>query len=170
MIGTLLLSLPAAVLAQDWSSCASELDYLRRRASDASSASEDANSYKSRFERAKEDYEQCKRFPQVYDLLRDQCQSKRFDADSALDSYKSQLSDLASKLDDVDRKVRSVRDSCGVQLESVLGPPATVPSGVTNVPLCRTMLGYRGRVPQANLLDLCGKYMTAEQCKVCLGN
>lgn len=73
MVAALLLSLNA--YAQDWSSCASDLDDLRRRADDASTAAEETDSKQRRFKSAEDELRQCLQFPQVHDLLRDGCRA-----------------------------------------------------------------------------------------------
>ncbi|MEO6746460.1 MAG: hypothetical protein ABIN08_18425 [Caldimonas sp.] len=155
--------------AQDWSTCANDLDYLRRRSDDASSAAKEADEAKQKFEREKEEFETCRRFPQSYDLYRDGCRSKRADAESALSQYKSSVSEVASKLSDVDSKVRSVASSCASDVSAVLGPPPKVPDGVANPQLCRTVLGFRDRLPTKSLIALCSQHMSVEECNRCMG-
>lgn len=161
------LASPMAV-AQDWSSCASDLDSLRRRASDASSAANAADSAKEAVESAKGDYEQCMS-NRRNDPLRSGCSSQRSDYDSAVGSYKNELSSLESALNDVDSKVRASSSSCGFELQRVLGPPPVVPEGVTNAAACAVYLPYRGRLPLASLLSLCSKQMSEGECRKCLG-
>jgi hypothetical protein len=154
--------------AQDWSSCASDLDDLRRRADDASTAAEDANQKQRRFKSAEDELRQCRQYPQVYDLMRDRCQSKASDLDSTRSFYRSSLETLRSSLDDVDSKIRSAASSCGFDLGRVLGPPPAVPAGVRSPERCAVYLRYKGRLPQQSLLDLCSKQMTLDECKKCL--
>ena len=163
-----LLLLSANSYAQDWSSCASELDSLRRRASDASSVAQDMEYKHGRLKSAENDLRQCLSAPQVFDLLRDGCRSKRSDYESAKSAYASQLDSLKSRLDDVDSKIRNVSGSCGIDLSRTLGPPPTVPAGVKSPEQCAVYLRYKGRLPAQALLDTCSKQMSLEECRKCL--
>jgi predicted nucleic acid-binding Zn-ribbon protein len=78
-------------------SCHDDLDSLRRRASDASDAAENAESMRN-------DFEDC----ETNSELHEGCSSQRSD-------YESALSDLESKMDDVDSRLRSVQTSCGYE-------------------------------------------------------
>lgn len=165
---TILLLLAATASAQDWSSCASDLDSMRRRASDAASAAEDTDSKQKQFKSAEEELRQCVQFPQVYDLLRDGCRSKRYEYESARSAYRSQLDSLKSSLDDVDSKIRSASSSCGYEMTRTLGPAPTVPAGVQRPEQCAVYLRYKGRLPLPALMDACSKQMPPEQCRKCL--
>jgi len=154
--------------AEDWSSCASDLDDLRRRAADASTSAEEADQKQRRLKSAEDELRQCKQYPQVYDLMRDRCQSKASDLDSARSSYRSSLAALRSSLDDVDSKNRSAASSCGFDLGRVLGPPPAIPAGVRSPEQCAVYLRYKGRFPKQTLLDVCSKQMTLDECKKCL--
>lgn len=160
--------LHVTAIAQDWSSCASDLDDLRRRADDASTSAQDADQKQRRFKYAEDELRQCRQFPQVYDLLRDGCQTKRYELDSTSSSYRSSLNSLRSSLDDVDSKVRSAASSCGFDLARLLGPPPTVPAGVRNPNQCSIYLQYKGRLPKQSLLDTCAKQMSVDECRKCL--
>jgi hypothetical protein len=92
----ILTAAPAAhapLLALD--SCHDDLDGLRRTASDASDAAEEAKS-------KSDEFEDCRRDPDVHDLLGDGCRSRRSD-------YQSALSDLESKMDDLDSRLQSTK-------------------------------------------------------------
>lgn len=160
--------LNAGAYAQDWSACASDLDDLRRRSDDASTAAQDTDQKQRRFKSAEDELRQCRQFPQVFDLLRDGCQSKRYELDSANSSYRSSLNALRSSLDDVDSKVRSSANSCGFDLARLLGPPPTVPAGVRNPSHCAIYLRYKGQLPKQALLDACAKQMPIDECRKCL--
>jgi hypothetical protein len=164
-----LLLVAATASAQDWSSCASDLDDLRRRADDASSAAQDTDSKQRKFKSAEDELRQCLQFPQIYDFLKDGCQSKRSDYDSARSSYRSQLASLQSAIEDVDYKIRSSNSSCGVELTRVQGPAPAMPAGVQRPEQCAVYLRYKGRLPYSSLLETCTKNMPADQCRKCLG-
>lgn len=163
-----LLLVSANGFAQDWGSCASDLDDLRRTAEDASSEAEDAGSKKEEADQAEDDLRQCLQFPEIYDLLRDRCSGKRSDYEVARSSYRSQLSALQSSLDDVDSKVRSVSSSCGYNISRMPSTAPSVPQGVRSPAQCAVYLRYKGRLSVQSLMQLCRKQMSAEECKKCL--
>lgn len=157
VVGMSFLAPFSVSLAVDWDSCADDLDRLRRASRDASDV---ANDVKSKTD----DFENCRRFPDVYDLLRDRCQSKRWDYQSAMQSLKSEL-------DTVDSRIRSVRLSCGYNLSSIEGPPtglAPSPLRSQSDQLCELYRSYRGRLPMQNLLELCRKSISDAECRKCL--
>lgn len=166
--GAVLMLSIGNVFAQDWSSCASDLDDLRRRADDASTAAQDVDQKQRRFKSAEEEVRQCRQFPQIYDLLRDGCQTKRYELDSARSSYRISLDSLRGSLDDVDAKIRSAGSSCGFDLTRVLGPSPTVPNGVRSPEQCAIYLRYKGRLPKQSILEVCSKQMPLDECRKCL--
>ena len=66
----------SSVFSTDWDNCAYALDGLRLAARDANDA---VNSAKTKAD----DFERCKRYPDVYDFMRDQCSGKAYDYQSA---------------------------------------------------------------------------------------
>lgn len=158
----------SGAFAQDWLSCTSDLGDLSRRAVYASTAAQDSDQKQRRFKSAEDELRQCRQYPQVYDLMRDRCQSKTYDLDSARSSYRSSLQSFRSSLDEVDSKVRSAASSCGSDLGRILGPPPTVPAGGRNPELCAVYIRYKGRLPQQALLDACSMQMSPDECKKCL--
>ena len=162
-----LASWPA--IAADWSSCASDLDTLRRRASEASDTAEEADSKKREYEDAMEEYRNCRSMPSVYDLLRDGCESQRWEAESARDNYRSALSDLESALDDVDSSVRSVSSSCEVDIGSVSARATHLNALPPNLrQRCAVYARYIGRLPNEKLRELCRQHNTASDCARCI--
>ncbi|MBI4826586.1 MAG: hypothetical protein HY807_09240 [Nitrospirae bacterium] len=124
----LLTCTSSIIWAEDWGSCASELDSLRRAASYASDAAQSAESAKNEYEDKKEEVEDkkndlrsCLDFPDIYDLYGDRCESQRREYNDAVDDYNSAKSDyqsalsiLESELSTVGSKIRWVESSCGV--------------------------------------------------------
>jgi len=82
-------------------SCHDDLDHLHKAALEAAEAADDAKS-------KQDEFDDCKRDPETYDLMQDHCRSLAGDNESA-------LNDLESKMDDVDNKLRTVQDSCDYQ-------------------------------------------------------
>ena len=101
-----------AVYAQYWSGCSSDLDGIRRAARDASDEADTAESAEWDFEQARDDLQNCVNFPDVYDLLEDGCQSKRWDYESAQSEYESAVSGLEYELSSLARKIRAAENSC----------------------------------------------------------
>ena len=145
--------------AADWGSCADDLDRLRRAARDAA---DKANDVKSK----SEEFENCKRYPDVYDLLGDRCRSKASD-------YQSALSELESELGTVDSRIRSVRSSCGYDLGTTGSPSLSQPqpSGSRNR-YCALYRSYKGKLPLETLLETCtqSQSMSEAECKKCLAD
>lgn len=169
----LLLSLlavwPIFVAAQSWSSCSSDLDGLRRRASDASSIASSVDSAHQRYKSAQDDLRNCLQFPQVHDLLRNGCSNKRSDYTSATSDYKSQLSNLKSGFDDMNRKIKASKDSCSVdlaQIDESLVP--TVSGSNPSIAQCAIFQGFKGQYPIATIMTVCGQQMSESACRVCL--
>ena len=159
----------------EWSSCASDLDDLRQAADDASDAAESAERARRDYEDKKEELEHCLRFPDVYDLLRDRCRSYRWDFESARDDYQSKLRHLQSELSDVDSKVGSVSISCRYDVGSVRAPaispksPRSSSGTGQSIPnWCGVFRQYKGKLPRENILQVCRKNHSQDECVKCL--
>ncbi len=140
----------APVLELD--SCHDDLDQLRRIASDASDAAEDAQ---SKFN----DFDDCRRDPDLHDLLGDGCRSRRSE-------YESALSDLESKMDDLDSRLHSVQSSC--EYEFTLNRMSSLEAAQRR--LCTSYKRFiaSGMTPD-NVLQMCKANMDGQWCKACLG-
>jgi len=147
----------APVLELD--SCHGDLDRLRRAASDASDAAEDADS-------KREDFEHCRRDPDTYDLTGNGCLSRRSD-------YQSALSDLESKMDDLDSRLQSVQSSC--EYEFSINRMSSLEAAQRHQLAAqrRLCVSYQGfltlGLPPNSVLQLCEKNMDVQWCKACLG-
>ncbi len=168
--------LPVFANAQSWSSCSSDLDDLRRRASDASSVASIVDSAHQRFKSTQEGLRTCLQSPALYDYQRDGCREKRSAFESATADYRSQLSTLESGLDDVNRKIRSSKDSCGagfsqIETSPVAGFPS-VPAAPGRRPAvdssCSIFRGFKGQYPMATILTVCKGEMSEADCRACL--
>ena len=164
LVFLILIYIPFAQ-ATDWDSCADDLDDLRRAADVASDAAKEVQSAKEELESKKDELENCINYPKIYDLMRDRCQSVRWDYESALSDYKSKLSYLESELDTVQSRIRSVQLSCNYQFSIGFGQPRP---GIQSRDRCETFRKYKGVLPMETLLELCKKYMTGDECKKCL--
>jgi len=159
----LLYSAVPSAHATNWSSCADELDRLRRAARDATDVAQEVESAKQELESKKNDLENCLNYPNIYDLMHDRCRSRRWDYDSALDNYKSHLNNLESELSTVESRIRSVQWSCDYQFSLSL-PSGTLPKKDP----CSVYQNYKNKLPSATLLEICKKSMTEDECKKCL--
>lgn len=141
--------------AANWDSCADDLDRLRRAARDAT---DKANDVKTKAD----EFENCKRYPDTYDLMRDRCRSNA-------SYYQSALSDLESELGTVDSRIRRVRDSCGFDLGSTGSPSYSRPqSPRSGNQACDLYRSYKGKLPMKTLLETCTKSMSEAECTKCL--
>ena len=137
----------------DWDSCAYDLDRLRRAARDATDVANDV--------KAKADeLEQCRQYPEIYDLLRDRCRSKVSD-------YQSARSDLESELSTVASRIRSVSSSCGVDLSPARSSSFAKPEA-TGDRTCDLYRSYKNKLPFESLLKACTKSMSEAECRKCL--
>jgi hypothetical protein len=120
LAGALVGALPGISPAADLPSCASNLSDLEDEASQAHNSAEEAES-------ECEEYENCRSFPDVYDLLEDGCASSKLECHSATDTLKSELAGLAVT-------IWAIEQACGVdfsdtatrlmrQLEKKVAPP-----------------------------------------------
>jgi hypothetical protein len=136
----------------DLDSCHDDLDRLRRTASDASDAAEDAHT-------KSDEVEDCRRDPQLHDLLGDGCSSRR-------SAYQSALSDLESKMDDLDSRLHSVQSSCGY--EFTVNRMSSLEAAQRR--LCTSYKRFIGSgMTPDNVLQMCKVNMDGQWCKACLG-
>jgi len=165
-----LLSWP--LQAQDWSSCASDLDDIRRTADSANTAAEDAAQAKSEVEDKRDELQSCLSAPSIYDLYRDGCQSYRFDYEDALSDYRSRVSYLESELSDVDSRVRSASISCSYDLGGTVVPSARPGASGTqpghSPQWCRIFQRYVGRVPRESIMKVCLQNHRPDECNKCI--
>lgn len=163
LIGLLLFLLPAVLFAADWSSCQDDLDTLRTRAFEASDAAEQVHQAADELETKRQEWQDCRAFPDIHDLLRNGCRSQRSDYQSARDEYESAKGNLESELDSVDSAIGSASASCEYSFSAGSASPRARID-----PMCRLLQRYKGRVPPATLLDMCKKSRSEEDCKRCL--
>jgi hypothetical protein len=117
-----------------WSSCSDDLDSLKSAASDASDAAHQARN-------AEDDLESC--------TGESGCRSARSEYEDAKDKIEGELDDVASK-------IRSVTNSCGVDLTAPKTP-------------CELLHRYQRRFSPEVVLQLCKGSMSDAECKKCLG-
>ncbi len=111
------LGAPVLVDAQDFFGCELALQSL---SSSATSASFDASSAEDACRDAEsscDNYRSCRSFPDIYDLLDDNCQSKQFECQSDTQRCGSAKSSLELSLSSVESSLASVQLSCGYAFE-----------------------------------------------------
>ena len=112
------------------------------------------------------DYVACKEDPQSHDLRGDGCRSKGGD-------YQSALSDLESKMDDLDGRLRTVQNSCGYEFS--INRMSSLEAAkrrqvVAEGRLCASYKALIGSGAGAgNVLQVCKSNMGEAWCNVCLG-
>jgi hypothetical protein len=164
VIAIALLSIGTAARAPlvDFDSCHDDLDRVRRAASDASDAAEEAQSKRRDIEDCTQDSES-----------RQGCHSQQSD-------YQSAVGDLESDMDDLDSRLRSVQASCEYEFTINLMSSSDASQRklkssqrrleASRQRLCVSLKGLMslGATPQA-ALQVCKTNMAEELCKACLG-
>lgn len=160
---TALIMLTAAPAARppllELDSCHDDLDRVRRTSSDASDAAEDA---KSKFE----EFEDCRRDPGIHDLLGDGCRSHQRE-------YQSALSDLESKMGDLDSGLWSVQGSCDYEFTINRMSPVEASQRRLEASKRRLCTSLKGLVnlgiPPDKALQMCKTNTDEQLCRECLG-
>lgn len=147
-------------------SCHDDLDGLRKASSEADEAAGTAKS-------KSDDLDDCRRSPEIHDLMHDGCKS--LDSD-----YQSALSDLEGKLDDVDKSLRSTQDSCGYRFTINRLTPLEAAQRrfeatqrrleASQKRLCASYHGFLEMgVSRDVVLTMCKAQTDEKWCKQCLG-
>lgn len=151
-LGILTTATVARAPLLDLDTCHDDLDRLRRTASDASDAAEGAHSKLS-------ELDDCRQNPELHDLLGDGCRRNH-------DEYQSALSDLESKMDDLDSRLHSVQSSCGY--EFTVNRMSSLEAAQRH--LCASLRRFIGSgVTLDNVLQMCKANMDDKWCRACLG-
>lgn len=147
VVSTTLAYAPAV---RDWSDCQDALDRVRRSARDASDKAAEADS-------KAQELRDCGNDPDTHDLLQDGCRSYK-------SNYEFALSDLESELDTLNRRIRVAQSSCDYNLTS----SASLRTAPTPADNCSVFRSYKGRLPDAEIVNVCSKYMARDACQNCL--
>jgi hypothetical protein len=143
----------------DPGSCHDDLDYLRKAASEASEAADNSKS-------KRDDFDDCKQYPETYDLMHDNCRS-------AAGDYQSALNDLEGKMDDLDGRQRSVQDSCGYQFTINKLNSSEVAQRRLEAAQRRLCASYHKMfdlgMSRDTALQMCKSQTDEQWCKQCLG-
>jgi chromosome segregation ATPase len=158
--------------ALDWDTCHDELDRARRLSSDASDAAEEAHAKRGEVESKLNELEECRRYPEIYDLMRDGCRSKRSDYESVSKDYESAVEDFESKMEDLDGRLDSVQSECSYEFRlnrmSAL-EASNQRRDAAGRRLCTSYKHFMPMLTPQNVLELCKKDMNEQWCKTCLG-
>ena len=145
-LGTLALAVAFTVSARsaDWGDCRDALNQLQSSAINASTEADETAD-------AAEEFADCTEYPSLYDLLEDNCESKR--------------SNLQSERDDVESAVSQVRAYCqSVEADCDLDAGYSV-----GIRYCLALMRFAGAIPGAQLLGACRAVLGAPDCDRCLG-
>lgn len=151
-------------MAVDWASCQSALENVKSQSSRAADASSDAENAAETLNEARDDLRDCRTYPDVYDLMGDDCGSKQWDVDSAKSSLDSAEEEVQSQL----RRLRSALADAASLCEFDLAVPQPL-STAPRPTQCERLRALRGQLSQQLVSDYCRTLMPAEQCKACLG-
>jgi hypothetical protein len=140
-------------------SCHDDLEQLHKVSLEASEAAEDAKS-------KRDDLDDCRRNPETFDLMHDNCRS----ADS---DYQSALSGLEGKMDDVDTRLRSIQDSCDYpftinRLTSMEAAQRRLEASQRRLCTSYHHLTELG-LPRNAVLQMCRAQTDEKWCRQCLG-
>jgi hypothetical protein len=125
--------------SQNLSQCSWDLNQLSQTASQTGSLVNAASSAQDRYKRDFDELEMCIKFPDIYDLLNDGCQSKRNKALSSQRNFEHALSSLDLSFSSLNRSLRSVSQSCDLNTSLLLG---NISSNSSNSTAARANPGY----------------------------
>ena len=153
----------APLEAQDWEDCQHVLGQMAEAAEEAASAAGAVVYAQEEVESKQRDLDDCRNYPEIYDLLEDGCSSQHFDLRSAKDDLESYLYDLESELEDFGGLIGDAESECGITFAS-----AGAASGPRRSRLCRLLLSSQEDIAPEELARLCLKYMSEAECLECL--
>lgn len=169
-------------LAEEWNSCADELDNLRNAVSEASNAAKNAEDARKEFEDIKSELkdekdklDNCVDYPISHDPHNDNCETLKSEYNNAVDDYfslrdeyQSALDALESRLSDVQDKMSGVESSCGIDFSSSFPSQNDEQKADDESPECSFVLKYKGELPDKVILEICAKHFSFEECLTCL--
>ena len=97
--------------------------------------------------------------------MRDRCRSQADEYENARSQFQSEKDSLDSALDDVERSVRSVSDSCDYSFTGSGSKPGRTRGAVS---WCQLFQRYKGRLSPTMLMETCRKSHSEDECKKCL--
>jgi DNA repair exonuclease SbcCD ATPase subunit len=154
--------------AQDWSSCQHDLDRVKRIAQDASDAAEELESLENELRDKKTELQNCFSEPRIYDIYRDRCQSQRAEYEDARQDFSHKKARLQDELNALESRLRSIQLSCGYNFTFGAGVPRQSQQQSESSTFCSLLQSYKSKLTSANLLSICTKSMSEEDCRKCL--
>jgi hypothetical protein len=82
---------------------------------DAKRAQSSVEDSYERYKQTVDDYKNCRSYPDIYDLMRDRCQSRRWEVDSVKSEADRDLSTFNSRMRGLANAFDSVASSCGTR-------------------------------------------------------
>lgn len=138
--------------------CKSALDDVES-AADAQRAQQSIQDSYERYKRTLDEYNDCRTYPEVYDLYRDRCQSQRWEVDSAKSSAESDLSTFNSRMRGLADAFEDAASTCGGGEARGVAPSGT----------CRLIKAMKGRSTEEQVLAFCKRVgVTEPECRRCM--
>ena len=91
-----MLGAVASLRAADLRDCAQQLRDVESDAGPAAEAADEAADAKEALDTARDDYRECRQYPDIYDLLHDGCSSQRDDYETARQTFNSAIEEYNS--------------------------------------------------------------------------
>ncbi len=82
-------------------------------ARDAGEIASDLKSLENELEELKDEYENCRSYPDLYDLMQDDCRTKREEYKDKVREHNGRLRGLRSQLGDFVSRTKSALSECG---------------------------------------------------------
>jgi len=135
------------------------LSEIESTAEDAQRAQRNIEDSHERYRQAVDEYNNCRSYPQIYDLRRDGCQSLRWDVDLAKSEAEGDLSTFNSRL-------RSVADAFEDAASSYGGSPTR---GTAPLRTCRLIKTMKAGSNEQQVLAFCQRVgVTESECRRCM--
>ena len=154
----------AVCLEEDLKGCIEDMDRLGEAVRAAIKTAEDVESFYEELESKKDELKDCVDNPDVMSPTWDNCKSIRADCKFLEKTYKEKLKNLESAFKKIANEINSVEWSCGVQFNN----GSFNRSKNTIKVNCEIFKSLKEKIPIKELLDLCKKSMSEEECRECL--
>jgi uncharacterized protein (DUF885 family) len=156
----LVLSVSSAA-SEPWDyRCKSALSDVESAAEDAQRAQREVEDSYERYKQTLDDYNNCRSYPQIYDLMRDRCQSQRWDVESAKSSAESDLDTFNSRMRSLADAFENATGSCGGSVARGGRAPSRT---------CAMIKAMRSRSTEEQVLAFCKNVgVTESECRRCM--
>jgi transketolase len=170
------------LFAEEWGSCADELDNLRNAVSEALNAAKNTEDTRKKFKEnmsklkeKKDELDNCIDYPISHDPHHDNCETLKSEYNNAIDyyissryEYQTALDALESRLSDVQNKMSRVEYPCGIDFSSSFPFQDKGKEIRDESPECEFVLKYKGELSDKVILEICAKHFSFEKCLKCL--